>query len=206
MRMAGAFCVVGAVLLSAGCGGAESGGISEPTPSSTPAVQVDEGLLTVDVTVRRSLFDPNGETTDEQIVQEAKDKGMSAVVNADGSVTYTMTRARQKQMLDEMKTSIQDSITGIVDDPQNSFTAVEANDEMSHFTVKVDASRFTGLEAFYALVFYMGGGLYQQFAGVESDAVDVTVDFVDNATGEVLDSGSLRAWLDAQAQQEQQPA
>ncbi|MPM72131.1 hypothetical protein SDC9_119104 [bioreactor metagenome] len=131
---------------------------------------------------------------------------MTAVVNPDGSVTYTMTRAQQKQMLDETKVNVQDSIAGFVNDPENSFTAVEVNDEMSQFTVKVDAARYSPLETLYGVVFYVSGGLYQQFAGVDSDAVDVTVEYVDDATGEVLDSGSLRELLDAQAQQEQQPA
>lgn len=206
LRVAGACCVAGAVLFSAGCGGAESGGVGESTPSPTPAVQVDEGQQTIDITVQRSLVAGDTETTDDQIVQAAKDKGMTAVVNPDGSVTYTMTRAQQKQMLDETKVNVQDSIAGFVNDPENSFTAVEVNDEMSQFTVKVDAARYSPLETLYGVVFYVSGGLYQQFAGVDSDAVDVTVEYVDDATGEVLDSGSLRELLDAQAQQEQQPA
>ena len=42
--------------------------------------------------------------------------------------------------------------------------------------------------------FYLQGGLYQQFAGVSPESVDVTVEFVDDATGEVLTAGSYQEW------------
>jgi len=76
------------------------------------------------------------------------------------------------------------------------------NADLTQFTVQVDAARFSSLEAFYAVIFYVGGGLYQQFDGVTADDVDVQVDFVDNATGEVIDSGTLRDWLDSAEQPE----
>lgn len=155
----------------------------------------------MDVTVQRSILDPNGEQTDEQIIQGAKDKGMSAVVNPDRTVTYTMSRKQQRELLDGMRASVLESTATMVDDAQNSFTAIEVSDDMTLFTVKVDKARYSELEVLYALGFYMGGGLYQQFSGVKGDEVDVKVQFVDDATGEVLDSGSLRDWLDRQSQQ-----
>lgn len=200
-RIPAALCLAAVVLLSSGCGGSGAPRADSSATSGAPAVQVDEGLLSVDVTVQRSILDPNGEQTDEQIIQGAKDKGMSAVVNPDRTVTYTMSRKQQRELLDGMRASVLESTATMVDDAQNSFTAIEVSDDMTLFTVKVDKARYSELEVLYALGFYMGGGLYQQFSGVKGDEVDVKVQFVDDATGEVLDSGSLRDWLDRQSQQ-----
>lgn len=200
-RIPAALCLAAVVLLSSGCGGSGAPRADSSAASGAPAVQVDEGLLSVDVTVQRSILDPNGEQTDEQIIQGAKDKGMSAVVNPDRTVTYTMSRKQQRELLDGMRASVLESTATMVDDAQNSFTAIEVSDDMTLFTVKVDKARYSELEVLYALGFYMGGGLYQQFSGVKGDEVDVKVQFVDDATGEVLDSGSLRDWLDRQSQQ-----
>ena len=180
-------------------GGASAAGLS--SSASAPAVEVDEGLLSVDVAIRRSLIDPEGELTDEQIIQSAKDNGMAAVVN-DDTVTYTMTRKQQQEMLDRMRASIQESTDELVNDASNSFTDIGFNDDLTAFTVEVDGQRYSVFESFYAVVLFVGGGLFQQFSGVEADDLDVEVQFVDNASGEVLESGSLRDWLD---QQEQQP-
>jgi hypothetical protein len=167
--------------------------------TTPPAVKVDQGLLTVDVTIRRSLLDPDGKTTDEQILQAAKDKGMKAVVNADQTVTYTMTRTQQKQMLDGLRTSMRDSITKLVDGGQTSITAVDVSDDMTSFTAKVDGARYGMMDAFYALAFYVQGGLFQQFSGVAAEKVDVQVQFVDDKSGKVLNSSSYRDWLKRQS-------
>lgn len=199
-------CLIAAAALTSACGGpstsaaanGQSAGVSAAT-TTPPVVKVDEGLLTVDVTIRRSLLDPDGKTTDEQIIQAAKDKGMKVVVNADQTVTYTMTRTQQKQMLDGMRTSIQDSMTKLVAGGQTSITAVDVSDDMTSFTAKVDGTRYKVFDAFYALGFYIQGGLYQQFAGVAADKVDVKVQFVDDKSGEVLNSSSYRDWLKKQS-------
>lgn len=80
----------------------------------------------------------------------------------------------------------------LIADDTNSITAVEYDDAMTKFRVSVDAARYTQFESFYVLAFYMQGALYQQFSGVAPDDVDIAVEFVDQATGEVLDTGSYQ--------------
>ena len=48
----------------------------------------------------------------------------------------------------------------------------------------------------YALSFYIQGGYYQMFNGVSPEDVDVAVNFIDNVSGDIIDSGSYRAWVD----------
>ena len=45
-------------------------------------------------------------------------------------------------------------------------------------------------------VLYIQGGYYQMFSGVSPENVDVEVNFIDNVSGDIIDSGSYRAWVD----------
>ena len=194
-----------------GCGGAgntaptaaetpaaSASGAAATTASATPsapAVEVDKGLLTVDITIRRDLMDPDGQLTDEQLLQNAAERDMKAVINDNGTITYTMTRNQQRQLLDGMMTSIKESNAELIAAADNPFVAIEHNNDLSSFTMKVDRARYNEFAVFYVLGFYVQGGLYQQFSGVPADEVDVHAEIVDAATGEVLHSSRYRDWV-----------
>ncbi|MET0887951.1 MAG: hypothetical protein ABWX92_16055, partial [Mycetocola sp.] len=164
VRSAIASMVLCAAIVVSGCSGGAGG--SEGGASSTPgAIEVEEDLLTVDVRVARSLLDPNDTLTDEDIVANASEKGMSAVVDGD-AVVYTMTKPQRDEMLTGMRTSIQSSVDDLIADDSNSITGVEFDDGMTSFRVSVDGSRYSQLESLLVLAFYIPGALYQQFAGV----------------------------------------
>lgn len=135
--------VLCAAFLLGSCSGGADG--SEGGTNSTPgAIEVEEDLLTVDVRVARSLLDPNDTLTDEDIMANAGDKGMSAVVDGD-AVIYTMTKPQRDQMLTGMRTSIQTSVDDLIADDSNSITGVEFDDAMTSFQVSVDGSRYSQL-------------------------------------------------------------
>jgi hypothetical protein len=178
-----------ASLALVGCAGeAAPTGDSGSTP---PAVEVDEGLLTVDLTIARSLLDAQGTMTDEQLVAAAEEKGFAATVDGD-TVTYTMTKAQRDDMLDQMRTSAREAADELIADETNSITGIEFDDGMTSYDISVDAARYTQFEALLAVGFYIQGALYQQFTGVSPEEADVTVRFVDDASGEVLNSGSYQ--------------
>ncbi|WES65847.1 hypothetical protein P0L94_07180 [Microbacter sp. GSS18] len=173
-------------------GGCSAGGDGASSTSSSPAaIEVEEQLVTVDVRIARSLFDPDGSLTDDEIVAGAAENGIVAVVDGD-TVIYTMTKPQRDEMLDQMRSSAQEAADELVADDTNSVTGVEFNDSMTSFTVSVDADRYTQLESLMALGFYIQGALFQQFDGVATDDIDVIVEFVDDATGEVLNTGSYQ--------------
>lgn len=91
-----------------------------------------------------------------------------------------------------MRSSAQDAADDLVADETNAVTAVEFDDAMTSFTVSVDGARYGTLQSLLALGFYLQGALFQQFNGVSADDIDVVVNFVDDATGEVLDTGSYQ--------------
>lgn len=174
-------------------GGCSAGGDGPPSssPTSPAAIEVEEELVTVDVRIARSLLDQSGSLTDEEIVAGARENGIAAVVDGD-TVVYTMTKPQRDEMLAQMRSSAQDAADELIADDTNSVTKVEFNDQMTSFKVSVDAARYGALESLLALGFYIQGALYQQFNGVAPDDIDVIVEFVDDATGEVLDAGSYQ--------------
>ena len=190
LRNAVAPLFVCAVLVLGGCAAAGDGG-SKGATSTPGAIEVEEDFVTVDVTIARSLLDPNGELSDEEVVSAAQDKGMAAVVNGD-TVVYTMTKPQHEEMLAQLHSTAQTAVDDLIADDSNSVTGVEFNESMTSFEVSVDGTRYSQLDSFLALAFYIQGALYQQFSGVPQDEIDVTVEFVDDVTGEVLNTGSYQ--------------
>lgn len=190
IRGALAACIVGAALVLSGCSGGGEDAASNSS-ASPAAIEVEEQLVTVDVRIARSLLDQSGSLTDEEIVAGASQNGIAAVVDGD-TVIYTMTKPQRDEMLANMRSSAQDAADELIADETNSVTAVEFNDSMTSFQVSVDAARYGTLESLLAIGFYIQGALYQQFNGVAPDDIDVIVEFVDDATGEVLDTGSYQ--------------
>ena len=172
-------------------GGCAANAPGDAGPSSPAAIEVEEELVTVDVRIARSLLDPNGSLTDDELLAGAREKGMAAVVDGD-VVVYTMTRPQQDEMLEQMRSTARDTADELIADDSNSVTGVEFSDSMTSFKVSVDGNRYGALHSLLALGFYIQGALYQQFDGVASDDIDVIVEFVDDTTGEVLDSGSYQ--------------
>ena len=166
------------------------------------AVQVDEGLFNIDVTIAASFFDGSSE---EEIITAAKEKGYDACsVNEDGSVTYTMTKAKHQEALDEYKANVDKVIADMLEGENKveSFVSIDCNDSISKIDIYVDASKYSAWDSLYALTFYLSGGYYQSFAGTAADDIDVIVNFIDNDTKEVLNSGSYKAYMENNAESE----
>ena len=84
------------------------------TEETGGAVGVDKGLLNVEVTVPASFLE--GEDIDT-VVAQAKEDGIKDVKkNDDGSVTYKMTKAQHKEMMQEMKASVTEYVDELIND------------------------------------------------------------------------------------------
>lgn len=174
-------------------GGCSAGGgdTVDGSSASPAAIEVEEDLATVDVRIARSLLDQSDSLTDEEIVAGAAENGIIAVVDGE-TVVYTMTKPQRDEMLAQMRSSANEAADELIADDTNAVTDVEFNDSMTSIKVSVDAARYGALQSLLALGFYIQGALYQQFNGVSSDEIDVIVEFVDDQTGEVLDTGSYQ--------------
>lgn len=159
-------------------------------------MQVDENLLTVDITLPASFFE---DQTEEEIQAAAKENNVKkCVINEDGTVTYTMTKKAHKELLDDLKAECDKSVQNLLEgeDKVASFVSIDYNDNLSKFDVYVDASIYATLDNMYALGFYIVGAYYQAFAGIDLDEVDVIVNFIDNETKEVLHTASYKDYMD----------
>lgn len=174
--------VISLMLSLVACGGRSktknSAGVSEPKNSA--GVQVDEGLLNVDVTLGATFFE---DQTEDEIKANAKENGYSdCKINEDGSVTYTMSKKKHSEMLDEMKTSFEELAAGCLEGEKEveSFVDIQYNDDFSKIDIYVDAEQYTMWDLLYAMTFYITGATYQAFTGVANDDIDVVVNFIDN--------------------------
>jgi hypothetical protein len=171
---------------------------SETSSDNSSNVKVDEGLLLNKVTIPATFFE---DTSEDEIKAAAEEAGyQSYKINSDGSVTYTMTKAKHQEMLNEYAASINEYIDGLLNGDEETkvegFSNIECNDDYSEVNIYVNKDTYTMWDMMYALSFYIQGGYYQMFNGVSSEDVDVEVNFIDNVSGDIIDSGSYRTWVD----------
>lgn len=181
------------LLTLSACGG--SNAKEDAGSEKSGAVQVDEGLFNVDVTLAAALFE---DQTEEEIQEKAKEAGYSnCKINEDGSVTYTMTKKQYDKKRKELKTSFDELIAGYLEGENKveSFVDIQCNEDYSQIDVYVDADRYTMWDRLCVMSFYIAGAYYQSFAGVAANEIDVVVNFIDNDTKEVIETGSYKAFL-----------
>lgn len=151
-------------------------------------VNVDKGFFDVEVTVPASLFE--GEDM-EQVTAGAKVKGVEEVtVNDDGSVTYKMSKAQHKEMMDELAASVKEmknELTESGDYP--SIHSIEVSGNYDHFTVTVDREAYeSSFDGFATMSLGMMGSFYQIYDGEKADQYEVNIDLKDAASGEVFNT------------------
>ncbi len=178
------------------CGDNTDNSVSPDDNSSV--VEVDKGLLVNTITMPASFFE---DMTEDEINANAEEAGyQSYEINSDGSVTYTMTKAKHKEKLEEFASIINESIDSLLsgdeDTKVDSFTKIEHNKNYSQIDIYVNKDEYTTWDMMYAISFYIQGAYYQSFEGASSEDIDVVVNFIDDKTDDTIDSGSFRAWVD----------
>jgi hypothetical protein len=182
-----------AILITSGCAGPEEAAPAEETTAvveeeSSAGIEVDEGLFNVEVTIPAEFFEGQ---TEADIAANAEESGYeNYVFNADGSVTYTMSKAAHDAALQEMRDGIDDSIQEAVNASPDVFQSVTYNDAATKFDVTVDRAAYdASFEAgFISFTLGISGMFYQMFDGVPTEEQGVIIDFIDGATGEVFDT------------------
>lgn len=156
-------------------------------------IRTDENLLTVTVTLSSAIFK---DETPEEIQANAKENGIQkCTINDDGSVTYTMSKAKHKEMLQDMKNSIDKTINELIQNVA-SFVEIKPNDEHSQFDIYVNKAEYTVWDSMNAMAFYLVGVYYQCLLGTDINNIDVIVNFIDNETKDVIDTASYKAFAE----------
>lgn len=161
------------------------------TPSEEgedPYIEVDKGLLSVEVTLPPAMFE--GEDIDE-VIANAKEDGVGKVTkNEDGSLTYKMSKSVHKELMKEAEKGIHETIEELKS--SEDFVSIEditTNHSFSEFTLVVDQEAYeNSFDGFAAFGLGVSGLYYQLFDGVDTEDYKVVVSIKNKETGEVFDT------------------
>lgn len=149
-------------------------------------VEVDKGLLDVELTLPAELFEGQ---TKESIEASAKEQGVKEVrVNEDGTVYYKMSRADHKKMMGELETSIKESMDELVTSGETpSLKEIKYNKDFTKFDVTVDRAAFeNSMDGFMIYAFALSGTYYNAFNGTNADDLKITINMIDAETNETF--------------------
>lgn len=193
MQICAAACALALCLTACGGGAASTTTAGQDTAasasSSEDGLNVEKNLFSVTLTYPASMVDEG--TTQDSLNNEISgiDGIKSATLNEDGSVTYIMTKAYHKQIVDDMAQTIDESMAEMVgSEDYPNFTNVEANEDYTVFTVTTKSKALSLDESLSLLQFYTEGAFYSVVSGNDADSIHV--DFVNADTGEVIDGGT----------------
>lgn len=157
---------------------------NEESKKEDESVEVDKNLLSVEVNIPSSMIESSEET-----IANAEEQGLEVTENEDGSLTYKMSKSKHKEMMDEIKTQLNqttEEITSSGDYP--SVQNVIANDDFSEFTMVVDQEKYeNSMDGFAAITLGFSGMFYQLYDGVSEDDYNIVI-YVENENGEVFNT------------------
>ncbi|MFS0750574.1 hypothetical protein [Oceanobacillus sp. 1P07AA] len=157
---------------------------NEESKKEDESVEVDKNLLSVEVNIPASMIESSEET-----IANAEEEGLEVTENEDGSLTYKMSKSKHKEIMDEIKTQLNqttEEITSSGDYP--SVQNVTANDDFSEFTMVVDQEKYeNSMDGFAAITLGFSGMFYQLYDGVSEDDYNIII-YVENENGEVFNT------------------
>ena len=155
-------------------------------PETTPNVSIntEEKLFTVEITLPASMFEGE-DMSDFDTVEYAKENGfISATLNADGSITITMSKAKHNELLVEMSKSLEDTFSGYVDAADTPYIKeITHNGDFSSIVIKVNKEAYEHAFDFTAFAVGISAMYYQAFLDME---YHVEVSIVDVDTGDTI--------------------
>ena len=155
--------------------------------STAEQIEVEDGLFDVTLTLPA---DYASDITAEEIAQQVADgKVHTGVLNDDGSVTYTMSKAQHAALLESVAAQLRstlDDMIGSADYPN--LTVIETNDDFTDFTVYTTTQPgAVGLsDEMSVLIYYTCGKMYGIVSGQEPD--NIHVDILNAESGELVSS------------------
>lgn len=173
------------------CGNKPATTDDTPSTDDSQKIEVDEGLLNVDITIPASFFETFSTEAEpysaQDIVEDDLDPRIkNAVVNDDGSLTFTISKADHRALMQEMRQSIIDS-TEEAKANFSSLQSVEVSSDCTKIDMFVDRAAYEGSFDFFAAVSYeIQALMYQAFNGTADKAVIVSI--IDAETKEVIES------------------
>ena len=188
--------IISALLLisAAGCASSQN----EPTEIQTNApvesptentegggIEVDENLLTVEITLPASWYEGEDMSTFDADAYAQEHGYISAIKNDDGSITVKMTKAQYNELLDKTRESLETTFNSFVGSDTPYIKDVSHNEDFTEVTVYVNRAEYENAFDFTPLAISLSVALYQQVAQIE---YRVEVSIVDADTGDLINS------------------
>lgn len=163
---------------------------------TTTAIEVDQNLLTVEITVPADIA--GEEITQEQCDQIREENGYKSVtLNSDGSVTYVMTKLQHEKMMDNLRATIDQALDEMVaSEDYPNVVAIDVNKDYTKFTITTTSTEMTMMDSISILGFYLYGGMYNSYNGTPVD--DVETIWINEETGEEIAHTSLKEAMEQQ--------
>lgn len=158
--------------------------------SASDSVSSDKGSKVYDVELTIPAGYMNTEnTTQEDLDAAAKENDYKSItLNADGSITYVMTKEQHTAMVSSIATTLDSYMESMISsEDYPNITAIEADSDYTEFTITTASEELDIAEAISRMVFYTYGDMYQVFNGT-ADNTTITVNFVNAGSGEVISS------------------
>ena len=153
-------------------------------------IDVDKGLMNVEITIPAEAAETYGFNFESQEEADAyaKEQGFKSVtLGDDGSITIVMSKAQHKKTMEELNKTIDEALQEMIgSEDYPNITAVEHNDNYTEIKVTTESEELSLNESFSTLAFYIYGGMYNAFNGTPVD--NIHIDFINEASGEVIDS------------------
>lgn len=129
-------------------------------------------------------FIPESINADSRLSQEQKDLGFkSAVYDGQSSVTYTMSKEKYRQFLLSYRFDITTDIEDALWRMYPYFKELDFNDDLTHFTVRVNRAEFNASESDDIADLIAGQAeFYQAFAMLNASCTVVFTDYETSAT------------------------
>lgn len=188
MKLTRFFIMLFVVMLLVAC--SDNNDQSQDTEESTneeSGIEVDKGLLNVEITLPASLVGEEGMEDFEASMKETVDSDIT--LNDDGSVTVKMSKSDHKKMLEELKEEFVASVDSIIED--ESFVTIQDityNKDLTNIQMIVsDQESFeNSFDGFATLSLGIGSLFYQAFDGKDLTKDKITIEIVDQSTNETI--------------------
>lgn len=160
---------------------------TEESANEESGIEVDKGLLNVEITLPASLVGEEGMEDFEASMKETVDSDIT--LNDDGSVTVKMSKSDHKKMLEELKEEFVASVDSIIED--ESFVTIQDityNKDLTNIQMIVsDQESFeNSFDGFATLSLGIGSLFYQAFDGKDLTKDKITIEIVDQSTNETI--------------------
>lgn len=151
-------------------------------------VKVDSGLFDVTLTIPAEFV--GEDVTQEDLDKQAKENGYQSItLNDDGSATWVITKAQHKELMDDIRASIEESLAKMIGSEEYpSFVSIDTNDDFTQYKVVLNTESVGMMESIATLGFYMFSGMYHVFNGTE--AGNINVQYISEATGDVIEEAN----------------